>query len=133
MVDGQAYAVDGDGAFVGQVLGQSGGRHDAQQPALTDLLKAADMSHAIHMARDDVPTQSVVGAQGFFQIDGAGLVQAAGFVERLGRDVDGEVQAARGQGGDGHARAVEGDAVAQCDVVEVAVGRLDAKTLAVLG
>ena len=92
----------------------------------------ADVANAVHMTRHDVPAKAVVGTQCFFQVEGAFPVQAAGFVERFGRNVDGELTALRAEGGDGHASAVEGDAVAQAHIVKVPGGGLDGEALAVV-
>ena len=93
---------------------------------------ALNAAHAVHMARDDVAAQAVVGAQGFFEVDGSGFAQTCGLVQRFRRDVDGETPFGRGQRGDRHAGAVEGDAVAQADIVQVAGGRGEGEPLAVL-
>ena len=73
-----------------------------------------------------------MGAQGFFEVDGAGCGESGGFVQRFGRDVDRELVEGWVKRGDGHAGAIERDAVAQAHVVEVAGGRLDGEALAVL-
>ena len=89
-----------------------------------------DLADAVHMARDDVPTQAVVRAQGFFEVDGPGLVEPRRARQRFGRDVDGE---AAGGGIDlrgRHARTIERDAVAQAHVIQIAGGRLDQQLLA---
>ena len=83
-VHGQAHAVDGDRAFIGQVLAQSGRCQHAQVPALAHLRKVGDRADTVHMAGDQMPAQPVVGAQGFFQIDRAGGVHTSGFVQRFG-------------------------------------------------
>ena len=91
-----------------------------------------DAADAVHMARDNMAAQTVVGAQRFFEVDGTGLGQAAGFAQRFGRDVDGELVASGVQVGGGHARAIEGDAVARADVVEVARWRFDGQSIAMV-
>jgi hypothetical protein len=88
-VDREADAIDRDRALVGQVARQVGGRQHAQLPALAHLGEVGDPAYAVHMARNQVATQAVVGAQGFFQVDGPGSARP-GLVQRLGRDVDGE-------------------------------------------
>ena len=50
LVDRKAHAIDGDGAFVGQVFGQTVWRQDAQLPAFAHLGKVADVAHAIDVA-----------------------------------------------------------------------------------
>jgi len=58
------------------------------------------------------------------------LGEATGFVERLGRHIDGKLMRGKVEGGDGHAGAVDGDAVAQANVVQVARGHLESESLA---
>ena len=53
------------------------------------------------------------------------------YVERFGRDVDGEELLRGVERGDGHAGAVERDAVTETHVVEIAVGHRNAEPLAV--
>ena len=131
-VDGQADAVDGDRSLVGKVLGQRPGRHDAQFPALADLPEVRHVADAVHVAGHDMAAQPVVRAQGFFQVDGTRLGQAGGPVQRFGGNVDGEARLLGRQGGDGHAGAVERNAVTQAHVIEVAGRRFDGETLAML-
>ena len=83
-VDGQAYAIDSDRAFVGQVFTDAGWGLDTQLPAFTNLREMRDEADAIHMARNDVAAKPVIGTQGFFKIDRTELCQAAGFVQRFG-------------------------------------------------
>ena len=96
------------------------------------LKPGEDAEQWTHMPGDDVAAQAVVGAQGFFQVDAALLVQAAGAGQRLGRDVNRELVAGNVQGGDGHASAIERDAVPQSDVVEVPGRRLQGEALAMV-
>ena len=79
-----------------------------------------------------MPAQAVVGTQGFFQVDFAQAVQATGFVQRLGRDVNAKAVVLGLQVGDGHASAVDGDAVAQAHIGQIAIGHGQAQALAVL-
>ena len=126
-VDGQTDAIDGDGALVGQVFGQGVWCLNAQLPAFPYLGEVRDMSESIHVAGDQMAAQAVVGAQGFFQVDRAQTIQAGGLVQRLGRYIHGEM-GCRTQGvhaGNGHARAVDGNAVTQTRVIEVANGAAD--------
>ena len=132
LVDGQAHAVDGDGAFVRQVTCQRARCQHSQLPAFTHLGKVGDLADAIHMARHDVATEPVMGAQGFFEVDGAGCGQPGGLVQRFGRNVDRELVLGGVKGGDGHTGTIERNTVAQAHVVEVAGGRLQGETLAVL-
>jgi hypothetical protein len=81
---------------------------------------------------DDVAAQAVVGAQGFFEVDGAGFGQAGGFGQRFGGDVDGEAVEGKVQRRGRHAGAVERDAVAQAHVIKVTRRRLDGEALAVV-
>ncbi|MNT31338.1 hypothetical protein D3C72_1671680 [compost metagenome] len=133
-VDREAHAVDGDRALVGQEARQRGRCDHAQLPAFADRRKEAHMADAVHVARDDVAAEAVARAQGLLEVDAAAFVGQAGrLVEGLRGNVDGELPAFRCERGDRHAGAVERDAVAEPDVVEVAVGHLDAESLAVGG
>src|SRR5690606_27495968 len=67
-VDGEAHAVDCDGALVGQVTGQLAGGQDFQLPAFADGLEALHRAGAVDVAGDDVAAEPVLGAQGFFQV-----------------------------------------------------------------
>ena len=129
-VDRQAGAVDGDGAFVGQVLGQGHRGQHAQLPAFTHLLKIRDLAHAIDMAGHDMAAQAVMGTQGFFKIDGTQRGQTGGFVERFGRHIDGELLLGQVQGGGGHTSAIERNAVAQAHIVQVMRRTGDGQALA---
>ena len=99
---------------------------------LADLCKVAHMTNAVHMARHDVATQAVMGTQGFFKVDATQFGQATGAGQRFGRDVDGELMGVEVKAGDGHARAIQSDAVPQTDVVEITCGRLQSEALAVV-
>ena len=81
------------------------------------------LAHAIHVARHDVAAQTVVGSQGFFEIDAAGFgictPQPGGFVQRLSRDVNGELALRRVDRSHRHAGPVERNAVSQANVVKV--------------
>src|SRR5690606_29285838 len=67
-VHGEADAVDGDGALVGQVAGEFGRGLDFQLPAFADGFEALHRAGAVDVAGDDVAAEPVVGAQGFFQV-----------------------------------------------------------------
>jgi len=133
-VDCEAHAVDGDRALVGEEAGQRDGRDHAQFPAFADRLEPADAADAVHVARHDVAAKAVARAQGLLEVDAAAFVgQAGGLVEGFGGNVDGELLALGSERGDRHAGAIERDAVAETDVVEVARGHLDAESLAMGG
>jgi hypothetical protein len=133
-VDREAHAVDGDRALVGQEARQRRRCDHAQLPAFADRLEEAHAADTVDVARHDVPAQAVAGAKGFLQVDAAAFVgQAGGLVEGLRGDVDGELLSLGDERGDGHAGAVERNAVAEPDVIEVAVGHRDAESFAVGG
>ena len=115
----QAHAVDSDGAFKGQKPRQPRRNLNLQLPAFAHLGKTRDRAHAVHMAANDVPTQAVVGAQGFFQVHRAGLGQPTRMGQRLGRHVYRELVAVKVDGGGRHASAVDGNAVAQGHVGQI--------------
>ena len=76
--------------------------------------------------------KQLVGTQGFFQVDFTHAVQAAGFVQWLGGNVDAKNMVVGLDIGDSHASAVDGDAVAQADIGQIACGHGQAQALAVL-
>jgi hypothetical protein len=61
----------------------------------------------------------------------AGLVKAGGAGQRLGRDVHAELPCDRIEPGDGHAGAIERDAVAEADIVQVCRRGFEGQPLAV--
>ena len=132
-VDRQAHTVDGDGAFVGQIFCQRCGGQYTQFPTFAHLRKVRNRANTVHMAGHQMPAQTVIGTQGFFEVDGARRIQPGSLAQRLGGDVDGELVLVGLKGGDGHARTIKGDAVAQADVVKIARGRLDRQASAVRG
>jgi len=85
------------------------------------------------MAGDDVAAEPVVGAQCLFEVDRAGLVEARRAGQRLRRDVDTELPRDRVEPGDGHAGTIEGDAVAETDIVQVGGRGFEGQSLAVGG
>ena len=72
-VDREAHAVDRDRALVGEESRQRAGRRDAQLPAFADRREVGDRADAVDVAADDVAAEPVVGAQGLFEVDRAGL------------------------------------------------------------
>src|SRR5574343_672371 len=132
-VDGQARAVDCDGAFGRQEACPGLRGQHTQLPALTYLREVGHLADTVHMARHQMPAQAVIGAQGFFQVDGATLIQPGRLVQRLGGNVHGEGVACRVHASHCHAGAVEGDAIAQTHIVQVASGWDHAQPLAVGG
>ena len=58
-------------------------------------------------------------AQSFFEVDDAEFRQAAGFVQRFGGDVDGELVLGRVQRRGRHASAVKRNAVAQAHIIQI--------------
>ena len=85
------------------------------------------------MAADDMAAEAVGGSQGLFEVEGPGVIKACGFVQALCRNVDGKPIGGGIETGEGHAGAVEGNAVAELGVVEVAPGGGDGEPEAVLG
>src|SRR5262245_45453412 len=86
---------------------------------------------AVDMAADEVAAEAIVGAQGLLEVHRARLGKTGGTCAALAGDVDREAALRGVEAGDRHAGAVERDAVAERDVVEIAGGRLDGETLAV--
>jgi len=68
--------------------------------------------------------------EGFFQVNGAQRVQPGRLVQRFGGDVDGELFLGHIKGGDRHAGAVERNAVAKTDIVQITNGCLYGQALA---
>ena len=132
-VDRQAHAVDGDRTLVSQEASQLERCVQSQQPRFTDRLENAHLADAVDMTADQVTTEPVVGAQGFLEVDRAtrrGQPRRAR--QALGRYVDAEGRGVAVEGRDCHASTVDGDAVAERHVLEVARWRGDAESLAVL-
>ena len=128
----QAHAIDGDGAFVGQVFAQLARRAYAQFPTFAYFGEMCDAANAIDMAGNDVTTQAVMGAKGFFKVDDAGFSQAAGFCQGFGRNIDGKSVVGDVQRHGRHAGAVECNAVTQTHVVEVTRRRFNGEALAMV-
>ena len=133
LVDGEAHPIQGDGALVGEVTSELQWGQDLQGPTLPGGLKLHDAGGGVHVAGDQMPAQAVHGAQGFLQIDPSLLSQAVGFGQRFGRDLDVEMAGFFIQSCDGHARTIQGDAVAQTDIVQVATWGLQGEAFAVRG
>ena len=77
------------------------------------------LTNAVDVPGHNVPAEPVMGTQGFFQVDRAFKVQPSGFVQRFGRDIHRERVVLNIKRGHGHARAIDGNAVAQRNVVQV--------------
>ncbi len=72
--DGQADAVDGDGALLDQIARELGLGVDLQHPREPLLAHRADGAGAVDVALDDVSTEAIAGAQRELQVhDGPGL------------------------------------------------------------
>jgi hypothetical protein len=84
------------------------------------------------MAGHDMATEALIRTQGFFKVDGPRLVQPGGLAQRLSGNVHAEPLLIGGEGGDGHAGAIEGDAVPKTHVVEIPRRRLDGQALAMV-
>jgi hypothetical protein len=107
--DGEADAVDGDGALLHDVLGELLREPDPHRPALGPLFDGAG---AVDMALDEVPVEPAAQLHGALQVDAGagGQCAEAGAGEGLADDVGREL-ALRGLH-DGEADAVHGDRVA---------------------
>src|SRR5471030_607140 len=118
-VHGQAGAIDGDRAFMGDVLGEVFRRADAEFHCASIFCTGNHFAHAIDVTADQVPTQTCGRGQGFFQVDRAAAFQVVhgGAVEGFAADVC--RKAIAWQFNCGQAYAVDRDAVAQFDVAQV--------------
>ena len=111
--DGEADAVEGDGAFFGDVATQVLGNADGEPPIFAFGDEASDAADAVHVALHKVAAEPGAGGEGAFEI-----YQVAGFFFR-------EIRAAEGFTGEiggktlrvefdyGQAAAIYGDAVAE--------------------
>ena len=62
-VDGEAHAIDRDGALRGQVTRETCGRRDRQSLRARLALHAGDAGHAIDVSGHQVPAERIAGAQ----------------------------------------------------------------------
>ncbi|MDV6290353.1 hypothetical protein R2F25_30575 [Streptomyces sp. UP1A-1] len=110
--DGEADAVDGDGALLHDVAGEVGGQRDLDDLPVLGGLALQDLAGAVDVALHDVPAEAGADGGGAFQVDaGAGGEGAqAGAVQGLRHHVGGELVALVVD--DGEADAVDGDGVA---------------------
>ena len=130
LVDGQADAIDRDRALESHEAAQRRRRQHLQFPAFADLGKSLHGADTVDMAGHDMAAEPIMGTQRFLEIDRSALGQTGGLVQRLGRHVDLETVRCQVDTGGGHACAVDGDAVADTDVVEISVRANDGQALA---
>ncbi|MCY1422628.1 hypothetical protein D9M71_383180 [compost metagenome] len=124
-VHGQAGAVDGDRAFMGDVLGQVLWRADAEFHGARIFGTGNHFAHAVDVTADQMPAEASGRGQGFFQIDRAAAFQVVhgGAVEGFATDVRRKAIARQFNGSQAH--AVDRDAVAQFDVAQVELAGFD--------
>src|SRR3990167_9282124 len=118
-IDGQARAVDGDRAFVGDVLGQFAWCTNGELPRPGILRHRDDLTDTVNMPTDQVTTQAAGGCQGLFQVDLAtGLeVDKRGTSQGFAADISPKTIARQLNCSQAH--AVDRNAVAQLDVCKV--------------
>ena len=110
--DGEADAVDGHGAFVGQVSCELGGQFEIQAKIASVFFGATEGDRRVHMTLHEVPPQSAADRQGSLEIHaGAGLQRAeVGFFQGLFQQVKNQEPVLRD--GDRQAATIHRDAVA---------------------
>ncbi len=110
--DGEADAVDGDGALLDDVAGEVGGERDLDDLPVLGRLAFDDRARAVDVALHDVAAEAAAQGHGAFEVDAGadGEGAEAGAVEGLGHDVGGELVALVLD--DRETDAVDGDRVA---------------------
>ena len=111
--DGEADAIDGDAAFIDEVVGRLGGEGDLEAVVGAVLGVVEEFGGGIDVALDEVSAHFGSGVEGGLEVDFAAELDAAeaGAAEGLGEEVKCE-DVARDVGG-GEAASVDGDAVAK--------------------
>ena len=127
LVGGQARAIDHDGAFAGNEPGNVFGGADFEQTVVADWVKAQDLADAIDMTGNQMATDHVVEAQGFFQVDRTGGIETDGAGEGFRLDIDHEGVGFFGN--EGQAYPVVCNRVTQCDIVNIQFARLDSQSI----
>ena len=111
--DGEADAIDGDAAFINEVLGGLGGDGDLEAVVGAVLGVVEEFGGGIDVALDEVSAHFRPDVEGGLEVHFTSELDAAeaGAAEGLGEEVEGEVFAL--DVGGGEAAAVDGDAVAK--------------------
>ena len=113
--DGEADAIDGDGALEDEVAGGLGREGDLEEEIGAAGFQLEDGGGAIDVALDEVAAHAGIGAHGAFEVDpvagleGAEVGSGEGFSEQI------EGENGRGDVGGGQAAAVDGEAVAEVE------------------
>ena len=110
--NGQADAVEGNGAFGYDAVEEGGGGTDEQDAVGTGMVAGDEGAGAVDVAADEMAAERIARAEGTFEVEGGadGTGGEGGTVEGLAEDV--EVEAAGGVGDEREADAVDGDAFA---------------------
>src|ERR1700728_98487 len=113
--DGEADAVDGDGAFFRDIATLIFGDADGKPPVVAFRKQARNAADAVHVTLDEMSAERRVGGQRFFEIyEVAGFFLAeGGAAEGFAGQIGGEMVARKFD--DGEEGAVYGDAVAEVD------------------
>ncbi len=110
---GEAGAVDGDAAFVGDVAGEFWREREVEAVIRADLVVEEDFCGGIDVALHDVAGHAVGGADGAFEVYGVVFLERAevGCAEGFGEDIEADDSVK--DTGDGEAAAVHCDAFAE--------------------
>lgn len=114
--DGQANAIDGDGAFTDDVRREFGGNLDAEIPGVALRCEVHDAADFVHVAKDEVAAEFFACGKRLFEVDsGARLKERKRrFGESFPRQVGRKVFVVAMDYGE--AATVDGDARGHCEL-----------------